>query len=109
MGVRNKECLSLGCDNEPLFNGRTPVEMYHDFIEAFADVFQDMFGEPAVGRDQLLLKLFLQAPQGGHNRQRSSYCAVDAFVCMRLSLAVFSDLPCPGLVSRCTQQLFSWC
>ena len=54
--MRNKECLSLGCDNEPLFNGRTPIEMYHDFIEAFADVFQDMFGEPAVGLDLPLLK-----------------------------------------------------
>ena len=46
-GVRNRECLSLGCDNEPLFHGRAPVDMYHDFVEAFADEFEHMFGEAA--------------------------------------------------------------
>jgi hypothetical protein len=25
---RNKECLSLGCDEVPLFWGRSPVDMY---------------------------------------------------------------------------------
>lgn len=41
---RNKECLSLGCDEITLFWGRTPVEMYRDFIDAFADNFDYMFG-----------------------------------------------------------------
>ncbi len=44
-GHRNMECLSLGCDQEPLFHGRTPLDLYHDFIEAFAEGFQDLFGE----------------------------------------------------------------
>lgn len=44
-GTRNRECLSLGCDALPLFNGRTPVQMYTEFIEAFADSFADMLGE----------------------------------------------------------------
>lgn len=26
-GVRNKECLSLGVDNQPLFQGRTPIQV----------------------------------------------------------------------------------
>lgn len=43
-GHRNKECLSLGCAEEPLFYGRSPVEMYHDFVAAFADKFQHLFG-----------------------------------------------------------------
>lgn len=43
-GYRNKECLSLGCDSEPLFWGRTPVDMYRDFISAFADTFDDLAG-----------------------------------------------------------------
>lgn len=42
---RNKECLSLGCDEVPLFWGRTPVQMYRDFINAFADQFDYLFGE----------------------------------------------------------------
>ncbi|KAL0051241.1 hypothetical protein WJX82_004216 [Trebouxia sp. C0006] len=47
-GYRNKECLSLGCDSEPLFWGRTPVDMYRDFISAFADTFDDLAGSKLV-------------------------------------------------------------
>eukprot|EP00798_Chlamydomonas_sp_ICE-L_P013265 gene13265-19105_t len=43
-GHRNKECLSLGCDQEALFSGRTPVQMYVDFVDAFADKFEHLFG-----------------------------------------------------------------
>ena len=45
-GYRNRECLSLGCDDEPLLAGRTPVEVYSDFIQAFSDSFDNMFGAP---------------------------------------------------------------
>jgi beta-amylase len=41
---RNKECLSLGCDEVPLFWGRSPVDMYRDFVDAFADAFDYLFG-----------------------------------------------------------------
>lgn len=43
-GHRNRECLSLGCDDVPLFWGRTPVQVYGDFMEAFCDKFQNLFG-----------------------------------------------------------------
>jgi beta-amylase len=43
-GYRNKECLSLGCDEVPIFWGRTPVDMYRDFIAAFGDNFDSLFG-----------------------------------------------------------------
>lgn len=41
---RDEECISLGCDEVPLFYGRTPVQVYKDFIEVFSDTFQHMFG-----------------------------------------------------------------
>ena len=44
---RTKECLSLGCDAAPLFWGRAPVEMYRDFVDAFADAFDYLFGARA--------------------------------------------------------------
>mmetsp|Transcript_6034 Transcript_6034/g.15804 ORF Transcript_6034/g.15804 Transcript_6034/m.15804 type:complete len:659 (+) Transcript_6034:716-2692(+) len=44
-GNRNMECLSLGCDECQIFQGRSPIEMYHDFISAFADHFQHLFGD----------------------------------------------------------------
>ncbi|CAH9126266.1 unnamed protein product [Cuscuta epithymum] len=36
-GNRNREYLSLGVDNEALFNGRTAVQMYRDYMESFRD------------------------------------------------------------------------
>jgi hypothetical protein len=46
---RNKECLSLGCDEVPLFWGRSPVVMYRDFMDAFANAFQHLFGTVITG------------------------------------------------------------
>lgn len=46
---RNRECLSLGCDEQPLFAGRTPIDIYRDFMTAFSDTFQHMFGEFLLG------------------------------------------------------------
>ena len=34
-GNRNPECLSLGCDDELVLEGRSPVRAYRDFVEAF--------------------------------------------------------------------------
>ena len=44
-GYRNREWLSLGCDEVPIFWGRSPVQVYTNFIDAFCDRFQHLFGE----------------------------------------------------------------
>jgi beta-amylase len=41
---RNRECLSLAVDQEPIFWGKTPLELYAGYIRAFADRFQHLFG-----------------------------------------------------------------
>lgn len=43
-GFRNRECLSLGCDHESIFHGRTPLQIYKDFVCAFANQFSHLFG-----------------------------------------------------------------
>lgn len=43
-GYRNRECLSVGCDTQPVLLGRTPIQAQADFIAAFADEFGDMLG-----------------------------------------------------------------
>ena len=45
---RDHECLSLGCDNQPVLEGRTPVQTYADFIQEFAHQCKqsDLWGEP---------------------------------------------------------------
>nr|BAA02286.1 beta-amylase [Ipomoea batatas] len=40
-GNRNQEYLSLGVDNQRLFQGRTALEMYRDFMESFRDNMAD--------------------------------------------------------------------
>jgi hypothetical protein len=48
-GVRNGECLSLACDDVPVFWGQTPLQLYEGFIRSFANHFQHLFGaRPAV-------------------------------------------------------------
>ena len=49
-GQRSDEYLSLGCDELPLFQGRSPVECYRDFMDAFRDEFEPYLGTviPAV-------------------------------------------------------------
>nr|GMD57766.1 beta-amylase [Ipomoea batatas] len=36
-GNTNRECLSLGVDNQDLFQGRTAIQMYSDFMVSFRD------------------------------------------------------------------------
>ncbi|XP_020207464.1 beta-amylase isoform X1 [Cajanus cajan] len=40
-GFKNKECLSLGVDNQPLFHGRTPIQLYTDYMQSFRDNMED--------------------------------------------------------------------
>lgn len=36
-GGRDHECLSLGCDHEPVLAGRTPLQTYADFVGEFSN------------------------------------------------------------------------
>ncbi|KOM43972.1 hypothetical protein LR48_Vigan05g157700 [Vigna angularis] len=36
-GIRNKECLSLGVDKESVFHGRSPIELYRDYMRSFRE------------------------------------------------------------------------
>ncbi|KAL5198573.1 hypothetical protein ABZP36_002085 [Zizania latifolia] len=36
-GVRNIESLTLGVDDQPLFHGRTPIQMYADYMKSFRE------------------------------------------------------------------------
>lgn len=44
LGVTNKECISLGCDDVSLFDGRTPIDIYSDFVSAFTSTFDSLLG-----------------------------------------------------------------
>ncbi|KAL9679884.1 hypothetical protein QQ045_017755 [Rhodiola kirilowii] len=40
-GNRNKEYLTIGVDNKPVFHGRTAVEMYSDYMKSFRENMSD--------------------------------------------------------------------
>ncbi|XP_024378944.1 beta-amylase 3, chloroplastic [Physcomitrium patens] len=45
VGRRNAEYISLGADNVPALQGRTPVQCYADFMRSFRDNFKDLLGD----------------------------------------------------------------
>ncbi|BFI32296.1 beta-amylase [Marchantia polymorpha subsp. ruderalis] len=47
-GHRSKECLSLAVDELPLFEGRSPLQMYSDLMESFRQTFSLYLGDTIV-------------------------------------------------------------
>ncbi|KAK4489186.1 hypothetical protein RD792_004980 [Penstemon davidsonii] len=44
-GRRNPEYLSLGCDSLPVLRGRTPIQVYSDYMRSFRGRFKDYLGD----------------------------------------------------------------
>ncbi|EYU17858.1 hypothetical protein ABFS82_05G077200 [Erythranthe guttata] len=47
-GRRNPEYISLGCDSLPVLRGRTPIQVYSDFMTSFRERFKAYLGEVVV-------------------------------------------------------------
>lgn len=47
-GRRNPEYISLGCDSLPVLKGRTPIQVYSDYMRSFRDKFKDYLGRVIV-------------------------------------------------------------
>ncbi|KAJ1382720.1 Glycoside hydrolase, family 14 [Sesbania bispinosa] len=45
-GTRNKEYLTIGVDNKPIFHGRTAIEVYSDCMKSFRENMSDAYSEP---------------------------------------------------------------
>jgi len=43
-GFHNPECISLGCDDEPVLEGRTPMQVYRQFVDAFLSATEGYLG-----------------------------------------------------------------
>lgn len=43
-GRRNTEYISLGCDILPVLRGRSPIQVYADFMRDFRDTFRPFLG-----------------------------------------------------------------
>lgn len=47
-GRRNPEYISLGCDTLPVLRGRTPIQVYSDYMRSFRGRFKDYLGSVIV-------------------------------------------------------------
>ncbi|KAG6396951.1 hypothetical protein SASPL_143111 [Salvia splendens] len=47
-GRRNPEYISLGCDSLAVLRGRTPIQVYSDFMRSFRKIFKDYIGDVVV-------------------------------------------------------------
>jgi beta-amylase len=47
-GRRNPEYISLGCDTLPVLKGRTPIQVYSDYMRSFRDTFCGYLGNTIV-------------------------------------------------------------
>ncbi|KAJ9549865.1 hypothetical protein OSB04_022408 [Centaurea solstitialis] len=47
-GRRNPEYISLGCDSLPVLRGRTPVQVYSDYMRSFKQKFNNYLGDVIV-------------------------------------------------------------
>ncbi|XP_057854416.2 beta-amylase 3, chloroplastic [Cryptomeria japonica] len=68
-GMRNTECISLGCDTLPVLKGRSPVQVYSDLMRSFRDTFKVFLG-------QTITEIQLGMGPGGELRY-PSYAADD--------------------------------
>ncbi|CAM8903902.1 unnamed protein product [Rhodiola kirilowii] len=48
-GRRSMEYISLGCDNLPVLRGRSPIQVYADFMRNFRDTFRPLFDTTITG------------------------------------------------------------
>jgi hypothetical protein len=48
-GQHYKQCLSLAVDDLPVLNGKTPLQVYHDFCESFKSTFLPFMGSTIKG------------------------------------------------------------
>ncbi|RVX22316.1 Inactive beta-amylase 9 [Vitis vinifera] len=49
LGQHYKECLSLAVDDLPVLDGKTPIQVYHDFCESFKTSFSHFMGSTITG------------------------------------------------------------
>lgn len=53
-GHRYKDCLSLGVDELPVLDGKTPLQVYKEFLESFKSSFAPFMGSTITVRSHLL-------------------------------------------------------
>ncbi|KAK4405646.1 Inactive beta-amylase 9 [Sesamum angolense] len=81
-GQQYKDCLSLGVDNLPVLDGKTPLEVYKDFCENFKSSFSPFMGSTITGLSTGLgPDGELRYPSHHHPVKSNTQCGVGEFQC----------------------------
>jgi len=78
-GKPDDEYINLGVDHEALFNGRTPLDMYKEFMEAFHSALNDEIGNTIDGISIGLGPASELRYPGYQQNKGWSYCGVGEF------------------------------
>ncbi|KMS95925.1 hypothetical protein BVRB_003830 [Beta vulgaris subsp. vulgaris] len=81
-GRQYKECLSLAIDDLPIFDSRSPIQMYQDFCESFNSTFAPFMGSTITG---VTIGLGpdgeLRYPSCDHAKKHNNHSGVGEFQC----------------------------
>jgi beta-amylase len=90
-GNENKEYISLFADHEPVFDGRTPAQVYSDYIMSFASTFEKHLGSTIL-EVQVSLGPAGELRYPAYPLSRWQYCGVGEFQCFdHHALASFTN------------------
>jgi len=79
-GGADAEYLSWGVDNQTLFNGRTAVQMYSDFMSSFANTFQEYMPN-VLNQVQVGLGPSGEMRYPSYQSYKWNYCGIGEFQC----------------------------
>lgn len=77
-GVTTQEYISLFADNQALFNGRTPLNLYGDYMTAFASSFSKYLGN-TIPEIQVSLGPAGELRYPGYPLSKWQYCGIGGF------------------------------
>ena len=80
-GNTNNEYISFAADEQAIFGGRTPIQMYGDFMSSFKSNFQSYIDDGTINEIQVGMGPCGETRYPSYPLSRWSYCGVGEFQC----------------------------
>ncbi|KAL7718947.1 Beta-amylase [Entamoeba marina] len=80
-GNVNNEYISFSADSLPLFEGRTPIELYTDYMKAFKNEFSSFLNSGEINEIQVGMGPCGETRYPSYPLSRWTYCGVGEFQC----------------------------
>ncbi|GAB1221548.1 hypothetical protein ENUP19_0082G0079 [Entamoeba nuttalli] len=80
-GWTNNEYISFAADEEPVFEGRTPLQMYKDFMTSFKQNFQSYINDGTINEIQVGMGPCGETRYPSYPGAKFQYCGIGEFEC----------------------------